>query len=338
MSNPFTVYHASAGSGKTRALVREYLEKCLVEKNPQKAFYGILAITFTNKAAGEMKNRVLEYLQDFTSKEPKQSPLMADLCARIGIPQEELIRRSQVLLSGILHEYDRFSISTIDKFNSKIVRTFALDLDLPLNYEVELDTARLIEEATARLLLKIGEDKDVTALLKSFSDQQMNDDRDWRIEKALHEKGVFLFQEQHRAHLDELSETDPADFLGAIKAIHSKRTKLENRGIARANEMLERINSAASPIGFSGKHYPGWLVKVTEKKNWSGFYKDFVSDEEGVHFKAAYLQKALRSEFLNKKPAAIDAEWIARNGDYLALGTREIFEGILEAHKLRMYA
>jgi len=338
MSNPFTVYHASAGSGKTYALVREYLEKCLVEKNPQNAFYGILAITFTNKAAGEMKNRVLEYLQDFTSKEPKQSPLMADLCARIGIPQEELIRRSQVLLSGILHEYDRFSISTIDKFNSKIVRTFALDLDLPLNYEVELDTARLIEEATARLLLKIGEDKDVTALLKSFSDQQMNDDRDWRIEKALHEKGVFLFQEQHRAHLDELSETDPADFLGAIKAIHSKRTKLENRGIARANEMLERINSAASPIGFSGKHYPGWLVKVTEKMNWSGFYKDFVSDEEGVHFKAAYLQKALRSEFLNKKPAAIDAEWIARNGDYLALGTREISEGILEAHKLRMYA
>ena len=338
MSNPFTVYHASAGSGKTYALVREYLEKCLIEQNPQNAFYAILAITFTNKAAGEMKNRVLEYLQDFTSKGPKHTPLMADLCQKIDISQEELIRRSQVLLSGILHEYDRFSISTIDKFNSKIVRTFALDLDLPLNYEVELDTARLIEEATARLLLKIGEDENVTALLKSFSDQQMDDDRDWRIEKALQEKGVFLFQEQHRAHLDKLSETDPTDFLRSIKTIHAKRAQRENQGITLANEMLERINSAASTIGFSGKLYPGWLIKVSEKKNWSDFHKNFVSDEEGIQFKAAYLQKATRGEFLNKKPSPVDAEWIAQNGDYLARGTEQISECILEAHKLRLYA
>ena len=59
----FTIYNASAGSGKTYTLVKEYL-KILLKSNSPLAFKNILALTFTNKAVAEMKERIIETLQD----------------------------------------------------------------------------------------------------------------------------------------------------------------------------------------------------------------------------------------------------------------------------------
>ena len=338
MSHPFTVYHASDGSGKTYALVREYLEKCLKDGNPQNAFYGILAITFTNKAASEMKSRVIEYLQDFTSENPKYRDLMKDLGERISQPQDELIKRSKELLSGILHEYDRFSISTIDKFNSRIIRTFALDLDLPLNYEVEIDSVRLIEEAVDRLLLKIGEDEGVTSLLKSYSDQQMEEDRDWRIEKGLIEKGKLLFQEQDRNHLDALAKEDPTKFLEGIKALQKHRRELQNKACTTAAGLIELIESAGREIKFSARHFPGWLKKMADKRNWSSA-REFLEDPEGeVVPKAQYLKKALQGDFLNKKPLPQDEAWIEEHKEQLVAGTAQILSCIEQDIPLYLYS
>lgn len=337
MSHPFTVYHASAGSGKTYALVREYLEKCLIEGNPQNAFYGILAITFTNKAASEMKSRVIEYLQDFASKNPKHVDLMKDLGKRIGQPQDELIRRSKDLLSGILHEYDRFSISTIDKFNSRIIRTFALDLDLPLNYEVEIDSDRLIEEAVDRLLLKIGEDEQVTSLLKSYSDQQMENDQDWRIEKGLIQKGKLLFQERDRIHLDSLAKENPTEFLKSIKALQKHRRELQKEAQEVALELLNLIESAGHEIKFSAGNFPKWLKKMADKRNWSST-KEFLEDPEGeVVPKAQYLKRALEGDFLNKKPLPQDEAWVEEHEEQLAGGTAQILSCIEQDIPLFLY-
>ncbi|MFP4065053.1 MAG: UvrD-helicase domain-containing protein, partial [Bacteroidales bacterium] len=55
----FHVYKSSAGSGKTYTLVREYLKIVL---NDPGAVRHILAITFTNAAAAEMKERIIDGL------------------------------------------------------------------------------------------------------------------------------------------------------------------------------------------------------------------------------------------------------------------------------------
>ena len=62
--NPFQIYTASAGSGKTFLLVQKYLESLLGSQSPR-AFHRRLALTFTNKAVFEMKFRILAQLNAF---------------------------------------------------------------------------------------------------------------------------------------------------------------------------------------------------------------------------------------------------------------------------------
>ena len=87
---PFKIYNASAGSGKTFTLVKEYLKVCLASKSPQK-FFGILAITFTNKAAAEMKERVLNSLKAFSDPETAgqaELDMMSAISSEMGIEKK----------------------------------------------------------------------------------------------------------------------------------------------------------------------------------------------------------------------------------------------------------
>jgi len=110
---PLVVYKSSAGSGKTTTLVNEYLRIAL--KKPE-SFRHILAITFTNKAANEMKERVIGTLKDLTDPEKQPIDSLSEIIEDINLDLTELRIRAQKLLSIILHNYDEFAISTIDSF------------------------------------------------------------------------------------------------------------------------------------------------------------------------------------------------------------------------------
>ena len=100
---PLIVYKSSAGSGKTTTLVNEYLTIAL--RNPH-SFRHILAITFTNKAANEMKERVIETLKDLSDKEKQLSPKLDSLIRALNLDTATLRNRARQLLSLILHNYD----------------------------------------------------------------------------------------------------------------------------------------------------------------------------------------------------------------------------------------
>src|ERR1035437_8593876 len=121
MSN-FVVYKSSAGSGKTFTLVKEYLRLALLDdKKTGYNFKSILAVTFTNKAAAEMKHRIIDALDKISSSE--SLPFIGELiCTELKITPEELKKRTQSLLTAILHNYSDFSIGTIDSFTHKIVK------------------------------------------------------------------------------------------------------------------------------------------------------------------------------------------------------------------------
>ncbi|MFN5653194.1 MAG: UvrD-helicase domain-containing protein, partial [Flavobacteriia bacterium] len=81
-SQALRVYAASAGSGKTHRLVLEYLKILLSDANYRQKFRHIVAMTFTNKAANEMKERILQTLSGLAypaSASPKTQALQADL-------------------------------------------------------------------------------------------------------------------------------------------------------------------------------------------------------------------------------------------------------------------
>ena len=144
----FSLYDASAGSGKTYTLVKEYLKIILLSPKPD-AYRHILAITFTNKAVHEMKSRVVESLSQFASETPTEKAMdfMQDVARDTGLTLAAIQEKARLIIKHLIHNYAAFDISTIDKFTHKVIRAFAHDLNLPITFEVSLDTDSLLTEA-----------------------------------------------------------------------------------------------------------------------------------------------------------------------------------------------
>ena len=114
----FTIYRSSAGSGKTFTLVKEYLK--IVLRNPQD-YQHILAITFTNKSTEEMKERILKELREMAVGE---NTAMKETIEKEFEHFEQKLNiqdRAKKALTNILHDYSRFSVSTIDHFFSHVL-------------------------------------------------------------------------------------------------------------------------------------------------------------------------------------------------------------------------
>lgn len=218
---PFKIYSASAGSGKTFTLVKEYLKICLTSKSPKK-FVEILAVTFTNKAAAEMKDRIISSLKSFSNpKTAEQTDLdmRALIVSETGLTIHELTVRAQAVFENILHNYSQFSIGTIDKFTHRIIRTFAQDLDLPQNFEVEMEHKLLLKQAVDLLISKTGEDEKLTQLLVNFIKDKTADDKSWLIENDFYLVAEELLKESGQEHCDNLKELNLDDFFLIQKSI-----------------------------------------------------------------------------------------------------------------------
>ncbi|NNC70021.1 MAG: UvrD-helicase domain-containing protein [Flavobacteriaceae bacterium] len=221
----FNVFNASAGSGKTYMLVKEYL-KVLLSTSDINRFKNILAITFTNKAAAEMKDRVLSNLRDFAKAEivQKKTKMFIQLERETNIQDVLLHERSKKVLQSILYNYSAFNITTIDSFTHRLIRNFAFDLGLSLNFDVEMDARSLLYEAVDLLISNIGEDQELTKVLIDFSLQKANEDKSWDISRELKEIAQILLNENDLLHVQELKDKSLQDFVD-LKATLQKRLK-----------------------------------------------------------------------------------------------------------------
>ncbi|MCK0161309.1 UvrD-helicase domain-containing protein [Allomuricauda sp. F6463D] len=249
----FKIYSASAGSGKTYALAKAYL-KLLLNNDSAVKFRQILAITFTNKAVDEMKTRILDNLYAFglNTVPIKQESLFRSLCDELSLTEEQLRKKARLILKRILHNYSFFEISTIDKFNHKIIKTFAHDLHLSQNFEVELNIDLLLEEAVGRLLERAGNDEKLTNVLIAFSLEKIDDDKSWDISYDLVEIGKLLFQENHAGHIDPLREKSIGDFQHIKQRIASESKLIEEKVKQLAQHVLDEIQNQ----GFDFADFP----------------------------------------------------------------------------------
>ena len=183
----FKVFQASAGSGKTYTIIKEYLKLCLQSETHVANYRHILAITFTNAAANEMKAKIVKSLTeiiDSTTLEP--GTMEADLVAELGISDGELKHNAQCLMTCIMHDYSSFCVSTIDAFVQKLSRSFAHDLGLPNQYAVSIDDDEVAETIVANLGQQIGaDDTFLTDILEDFSENQFDNERSSDLEGQL---------------------------------------------------------------------------------------------------------------------------------------------------------
>jgi ATP-dependent helicase/nuclease subunit A len=189
MSN-LLIYQSSAGSGKTYKLAKEYLK--LAFRFPG-AFKSILAITFTNKATDEMKSRVLKFLADLSND--KDEELKKQLIEE-GV-KCDIKEQAKLTLLAILHNYSDFSISTIDSFFNRVLRSFAKELKLQIGYDIELDTSEVLKKITEMLFKDLNKDEDLRQYLESFILSKINEDKGWEIEKDIVKLGEEIFKERY---------------------------------------------------------------------------------------------------------------------------------------------
>ena len=138
------ILKASAGSGKTFNLAREYI-RLIVKSDQPDAYRHVLAVTFTNKATDEMKRRILKELHLLAS-DPDSSKYLGFLKEETGLDKTTIQKRAQTQLSGILHDYSAFAVSTIDHFFQQTLRAFSREIGQFSAYQVHLDRDELVQE------------------------------------------------------------------------------------------------------------------------------------------------------------------------------------------------
>ncbi len=311
----FTIYNAAAGAGKTYTLVKEYLIT-LLKGEFKDSYKNILALTFTNKAVAEMKIRVLENLVGISAVDTplKHKDLLNELIAETNITEKELKKKANRILKSVIHNYASFDIVTIDTFTHRVIRTFAHDLEIPMNFEIDMDTDALIEEAVDAVIAKIGVNKELTRLIIDFAISKIEEDKSWDITIELTKIAKLLFSENDRERIDKLLPRDISDFENLKKELYQKIKTAKEEIISRSENVLRLIKEKDIEYSdFTRSSIPNHFVKIA-----SGDLK--------VDFKAAWKQDIKAASFYgvkldDYKKASIDS--IRSEIEYAFLKTKE---------------
>jgi ATP-dependent exoDNAse (exonuclease V) beta subunit len=199
---PLKIYSASAGSGKTYNLVLMYLRLILSDSNNQKQFSSIIAMTFTNKAAIEMKNRIiaaLNTLGNFDNTNEKSVSYLKDIAKELKLDQQLIISRAKVCLKEILHQYEQFNVLTIDKFNLRLIRSFAKDLNINTDFQTTTNEKDVISEIVDLLFDEINQPnfEKLTTIALKYAKENANEENKWDFKKDVKSLAETLIKEQN---------------------------------------------------------------------------------------------------------------------------------------------
>lgn len=240
------VYRASAGSGKTYTLALKYISLAL--KSGSKGFTHVLAVTFTNKATGEMKDRILENLYGLSRG--LDTNFLEDVKEITKLSEQEIQRKSTEMLCYIMNDFDHFRVETIDSFFQSLLTNLAFELGLTRGFKVDLDDKRVISIAVERILRRIDQEEKngLRRIVKESLIRSLEDGKSWDIAKDLKAfAGKNLFK---------------SEYVNNEKNI----TDLLNNGEMR--KIKESILKS-------------WSVLKDEKEKALQFVEQWVSDAEG---------------------------------------------------------
>ena len=266
MNSVYEIYNASAGSGKTFTLTSRYLVKFLGSSKPE-TYRTILALTFTNKASEEMKNRILSSLKEFSSTKAIESPseMLKAVKDQLRISIKEIHNRAKKRLNILLHNYSFFNVSTLDSFSHNIIRSFAKELKIVSDFQLILDSEQFINESIERLLDLVGKNKEITKALIDFANYKISEGKSWDITYDLKELSSLLTNENHYEKIKSLESKTMKDFLFAKEKIFNIIKVLELEIANQTHLSEETIKTTKMEIVFSRNSFPIFLEKLKRK-------------------------------------------------------------------------
>jgi ATP-dependent exoDNAse (exonuclease V) beta subunit len=296
------VYSASAGAGKTFRLAVEYGAAALARPDDPGAFRRILGLTFTNKAAHEMKDRVLRTLQKAVElDDPFADPIAKEIALLLDIDAAELRRRAAAVLSEMLHDYGAVSLGTLDQFTHRLVRTFAIELGLPSQFEVELDDDYLLDLAVYELMADLGTDSALTQLVLDFARANLEDDKQADVFEALKAMSKHLSKEASTDAVAALRGWDLDRHRQLQTNLRQKATDLRARMRAAAPKLLKLLASLPAESVNRADWYASYFKKLRkpDAKLWvpgAHVRKSLMGDPVAILKVAAQKDSALRDQ------------------------------------------
>lgn len=310
---------ASAGSGKTYTLVKEYLIMLLgkkteggnyiLDKHPNDNHRYILAITFTNKATEEMKSRIVETL-DVLASNPDESPYITDLTTMLGASKDDISKSAGIAERQMLEDYTNFNVCTIDTFFQKILRTFAYEVNLSSNYGVELNDEYVVELGVNNLKTRLHDEsgkknKSLSHWLWMFVQDSIKNGSSWDVfykpkSKKTVDNSLYNFAKVLTNEVVKKNSKQLFDFLADPKNIQAFNVAL-NEGITNLiPEVKKRVDEIfkllEGPDIKANNYFTKFLDALRNSAN-PFLIKDLDKKVE---------KKIADRSFVNKKSAEVD--------------------------------
>jgi len=285
-----TIYKASAGSGKTFTLTREYLKIIFLNMFSYK---NILAVTFTNKAANEMKTRILKEVNIIANN--KKSDHIEEIIKITKKTKEQTINDAKQIQNRLLHDYSFFSVKTIDSFFQDIIKSFTKEIGLQFGFELELDTNDIVDKAIEKVMFSIEDNKEIKQWLLSFARERINEGKRWNFKKDIEEFSKEIFKEKYTLNKAKLSEKlDDREFLNKFR-----------------DELFKKKKKIIEDVVSIGKKAVGLI------ENHNLEIDDFASKKSGF---INYFYKFKDSDFAEAKVRVLEAQnnvekWYTKTSD-----------------------
>ena len=292
-----TVYKASAGSGKTFRLAVQYI--IMLVNNPEN-YRHILAVTFTNKATAEMKQRILSQLYGIGHNLSASEAYYNEVKNAVTYNEQTIRHNALLALDMILQDYGRFRVETIDSFFQTVLRSLARELHIGANLTLELDTEAVIGEAVDSFLAGVEQDSDDKRNIMEFVESNIDNDRNWSIDGTLKKFSAELFREIFMEKGDELRRilSKPGAISEYNRNLISARDSVLPPMAEKVKILGEEIENALSNAGLDIPDFssnPGkYLVKVIGNtildSELTSTFGDCISDPDSF-FRKSDLKK-----------------------------------------------
>lgn len=256
------IVRASAGSGKTFRLTLQYLSYLFTDSDN---FRHILAVTFTNKAAEEMKSRIIHVLHQLAKGE--ETDYLEQLKKITGLEEKNIRLKADVILKKILHKYSYFSVETIDTFFQKVIRSFTREMGIQNGFSIELDEVPLLVKAIDDLFDTVTDDELLRNWILKFAESRIEESRGWNLKKEIYNLSREIFKEKYKEKSEALSKKiHDKDFMNTYigdlyKIIHSFENKLSGLGKTAVSEM-EKHGATPDDFYYTKKGPAGYLNKL----------------------------------------------------------------------------
>jgi ATP-dependent helicase/nuclease subunit A len=275
-----TIYSASAGSGKTYKLTAIYLTNLFKSRYNYRK---ILAVTFTNKATAEMKSRILDHLHKLASGE--KSDYLHGLMKETGKSEVKIREEAVEILNAILHDFSRFSISTIDSFFQKVLRAFAREAGLHSGFSIELDHSTILSEAVDEMIASAATYNQLKKWLITYALSNIDEEKSWNLKTGIIRLAEELFKEKYKIlSIQERSKLEDKEFLTSyierIRAISFGFEKRLSDYGKKADEIYALYNLSDDMFYRKGQGIPGFIKALNSGniKDPNSYVREICSD------------------------------------------------------------